>query len=416
MEISTCLCGDGNPNFTGNSSGFLSTPNSSDCNAVDCHVGYHGAEFLEFVTNLSKYLIPSLVAFGTVSNTLVIIVFMGSHLPKVGVNIYLTALAVSDTVYLFSLGIVWLEAVDFPIFHASGWCQLVVFLSYISSFLSAWFVVAVTVERYIIVCWPLRRSSMCTARRARVVVCSLYFGAFLFFSPSIWTNGITYTKGPPSMPVCTPYQKYKYLHLFFTSIDVVGTWLLPFAVVLVLNATIVYTISRGLKHSRQARRHDSEDSVFPTSSLILSMDTGTRCSTGTRTYQMAVHRASRGSTSHHSHYCGYPSASSTRQEASVYCKAQAQMTRMLLWVSSVYLLLSLPSYIMRLKMLVQAYLGWAEVLTKEQEFINMAIQELFQLLYYTTFVINLILYTLCNAKFREAFQRLCRVRCSRCLH
>lgn len=41
----------------------------------------------------------------------------------------------------------WFELVDIPVFNKNGFCQLFVYIKYVCSFLSVWFVVAFTVER-----------------------------------------------------------------------------------------------------------------------------------------------------------------------------------------------------------------------------------------------------------------------------
>ena len=46
----------------------------------------------------------------------------------------------------------------FRIFHTDGWCQFVTYATYVSAFLSAWIVVGFTVERYIVVYYPLQVS------------------------------------------------------------------------------------------------------------------------------------------------------------------------------------------------------------------------------------------------------------------
>ena len=57
--------------------------------------------------------------------------------------------------------------------HEEGTCQFLVFLTYACSFLSVWYTVCITVENYIAICHPSRVRTLCTRKRATVVVCVL---------------------------------------------------------------------------------------------------------------------------------------------------------------------------------------------------------------------------------------------------
>ncbi len=362
-----------------------------------------------FIARFSMYYLPSLVCFGTVSNTLAIIVFMGSSLRKLGANIYLTALAVADTGYLLSLFIVWLEAVNWPIFHTDGWCQVVVFLSYTCSFLSAWFVVAVTVERLIAIRLPLRRFDMCSPRRARIVVSSLSAGTVLFFSCTIWTTGIRPVNEHKyrDVLVCTPYNEYNSLHTALTIFDTITTLVIPFALLVVLNIIIAITIRRFYKDYRRmscGHRREPATTVTEAVSLRKVAPRNSRSSAPLASSSSNSWRSSRDS----------QAQSSFPTQTSVYPKAQVQVTKMLLWVTTIYLVVSLPSYIMRLRLFLRSFLGLGGGQSRRQEHLEMIIHELCQLIYYTTFVINFVLYNLCNPKFRQASKGISR-RSYRCL-
>lgn len=51
------------------------------------------------------------------------------------------------TTSLAGLCLGWIKIDGAPIFHTPGWCQTVIYLTYVTSFLSSWFVVSFTVER-----------------------------------------------------------------------------------------------------------------------------------------------------------------------------------------------------------------------------------------------------------------------------
>eukprot|EP00058_Branchiostoma_floridae_P014977 XP_002600465.1 hypothetical protein BRAFLDRAFT_70161 [Branchiostoma floridae] len=130
---------------------------------------------------------------------------MGPRLRKAPSSLYLAALAVVDTIFLLtSVGLQILH--DEDIIHASDvYCKLTKFLVRSSGYLSAWITTAFTVERYIAVCHPMRRSALCTMDKTRkvllgmvLVVCSVSCLEFwaqverdnmcVFRDPQTWLN------------------------------------------------------------------------------------------------------------------------------------------------------------------------------------------------------------------------------------
>lgn len=107
--------------------------------------------FLESIELFHLYYTPILVYLGSVGNCLCIYVFRCPKLKKLSTSCYLSALAISDTVYLVALFIVWLTLVGIDIFNKTGPCQVIVYVTAVCSFLSVWFVVAFTVERFVAV-------------------------------------------------------------------------------------------------------------------------------------------------------------------------------------------------------------------------------------------------------------------------
>ena len=86
----------------------------------------------ELLLALQLYYTPVLVILGCVGNTLSVFVFFGTKLKKLSSSYYLAALAVSDTVFLVTEFITWLNMVDVPLFKQSGFCELAVYFSHVS--------------------------------------------------------------------------------------------------------------------------------------------------------------------------------------------------------------------------------------------------------------------------------------------
>ncbi|KAG8326321.1 G-protein coupled receptor activity protein [Homalodisca vitripennis] len=66
----------------------------------------------------------------------------------------------------------------------------------VCSFLSVWFVVAFTVERFIAVRYPLKRPSMCTVTRAKMVLSVLTLFTLSMCSPYLFISAPQWRPDP----------------------------------------------------------------------------------------------------------------------------------------------------------------------------------------------------------------------------
>lgn len=122
---------------------------------------------------LTHYYTPALVLIGSIGNIMSVFVFFKTKLKKLSSSYYLAALGISDTCFLFGAFVSWLNYININIYNKNYYCQFFTYISGLCSFLSVWFVVAFTVERFIAVLYPLRRQTMCTVKRACTVLTGL---------------------------------------------------------------------------------------------------------------------------------------------------------------------------------------------------------------------------------------------------
>ena len=83
-------------------------------------------------------MIPVVVIVGLIGNILSMIVFSGSYLKRYSSNVYLSALAFSDIVFLLCLMCNWTSVLGTNLYGMEGWCQTLSYLTYVSSYLSVW--------------------------------------------------------------------------------------------------------------------------------------------------------------------------------------------------------------------------------------------------------------------------------------
>ena len=109
---------------------------------------------------------PLVLLVGVVGNTLSLCVFLSRNMRSLSASTYLAALSTADlTALVFYVLVEWLirglpvlrggdgegegEGGRAGLMAVNGSCQMVMYLHYVSRFLSAWLVVAFTVERWV---------------------------------------------------------------------------------------------------------------------------------------------------------------------------------------------------------------------------------------------------------------------------
>jgi hypothetical protein len=257
------------------------------------------------IEGIEFYYSLALIMLGTVGNCMSVLVFFTTKLRKLSSSFYLAALAISDTGFLVALFVAWLNSFGVPLFNTSGLCEMNIYLTYVCSFLSAWLVVAFTVERFIAVRYPLRRPSMCTVARAKAVLASLTALALILNVPNLW---LAQMEMRDDKPICSLNPQFAALATVINHVDFVVTFILPLLVIATLNAWISLMVWQLARIRRV---------------LIL---------TSTR---------------------GEMDSSCRRQHQPQHPSSQTKVTKMLLVVSTVFLCLNLPSYVLRVRVYVQ---------------------------------------------------------------
>ena len=139
-------------------------------------------------------------------------------------------------------------------------CQIQLYLSYVSRFLSAWIVVAFTVERYIGVCHPLRRRDICTTSSTRRIVATTCFVAAILciYKPAL--SGVYVSEKEPKY-YCTTSAEHGFLSFVLDSIFAVLITIVPFVIITILNTLIIRKLF--IRNKRQkAIKVVTEESVI----------------------------------------------------------------------------------------------------------------------------------------------------------
>lgn len=312
---------------------------------LDYHDNYEAYFIAE---NVQKYSKPIICLCGFIGNFLSAVIFLGKSQRKTSCSLYLCARSLSDTGFLISLFFIWLGDMKVNAFKAPGMCQLIVFLSYVCSFLSVWFIVIVTFENYIRICLPFQVSIYCTTRKANVITLLFIVLSVLLYSFTIWTTAAKITD--TGMSMCEPFTEYVDLFQYFLYVDMVITLVLPTLITITLMLPITFSLVEALR--RQARL------------------------TG---------------------------KTSSRRNDRRHTNPQSKVTKLLFCVSLAFIILSLPSHIIRLQLTVSTFV---EQITTPIDTVTSTLKYIFESVYYCSFSINIFIYLSFGDKFRSDFKAM----------
>ena len=191
------------------------------------------------------YVPPILVILGTFGNIFSFIILKRKPMLKFSTYFYLMVLAVADTLVLYvGLLRLWIgQLTGQDLIDRNDWlCKITSVLSFTVSDYSVWLIIAVTVERYIAVCHPLKANSFCNKPRAKRVICGLLAFFFILNMHFFWTVKI----------VTIPHKGEEINRCDSGAVENVWPWVdamiysfLPFLIIIILNGCIIRQVVKA---------------------------------------------------------------------------------------------------------------------------------------------------------------------------
>ena len=188
---------------------------------------------------------PIIVLVGLLGNSASFLVMMSPSLRNRSTSVYFSTLAVADNLCLLQLIGQYLVKRAFLTSYlrlSDVVCKIERFVMLFTFQWSAWLIVCVTVERFIVTCFPFRAKTLCTAKIARMVVVGI-----TLFSSTLWL-AIVFADGVTS-GTCD-------LTLFYIRFFTWGMWLatilysyIPTVLLLVFNVTIAVLLIKSARMS-----------------------------------------------------------------------------------------------------------------------------------------------------------------------
>lgn len=210
---------------------------NSDCNCENnfwIYSEYNAAIYLW------KIVPPILLLLGTIGNVLSILVLRRPIIRKSVCSMYLVVLAITDLLVLYT-GLLrqWiLNTFDFDIrATSSAACKIHIWILYSSMDYSAWILIAVTIERVLLLWFPNKMQCICTKKVAMLVLISI--ASFLLLVNSHILYGYELSTGKTANHC--HYVSKSYLKFWISSwpsIDLVIFCIIPVSFLVVGNILI----------------------------------------------------------------------------------------------------------------------------------------------------------------------------------
>lgn len=194
---------------------------------------------------LLLWMLPIIITIGTIGNIFSFIVMLQREMRQTSTFFYLAALAVADTVVLFMSALkTWIRLFSgFEMLHiSSASCKTFMFFTYLSLHLSAWLIVAVTVERFIVVWFPLKATSICNTKRAKCTTAGLAL-TFILLNIHLFWNAELITSPRSGRSMCAMTQNNRFLyHEVLPWLHLTLYSFLPCVCLLVFNILIILSL------------------------------------------------------------------------------------------------------------------------------------------------------------------------------
>ncbi|XP_074653302.1 FMRFamide receptor-like [Tubulanus polymorphus] len=225
----------------------------------------------QFITGLVCY--PIICFFGITGNVISILVISRGKLLN-STNVYLLALAVSDTIKLLADLCYFAVILTLRINSVNGkigYAYLYPYAHYVfntTACVTAWLTVSVAIERYILVCHPAHAKRLCTLSRARINTVIVYVSMSVLCIPFALRYETVHTVKNCTMPnnnnsvtahevelnVTTLWQNYQFSTIY-TWIQNLLRSIIPLVVLCILNFLIIYAVRRTRANRTVFSRH-----------------------------------------------------------------------------------------------------------------------------------------------------------------
>lgn len=224
---------------------FICDPDNLALNNSSIH------SFSQKLSDISLYILPILALAG---NSLTLLVFWTStQLNQSSFSVYVKSMAISDTLVLlfklFSYLNKTLKSIYFP-----SLCTVLVFCCDASALISIWIIVFITIERTLVVLFPLHTKKLVSVCRARILIVTIAVVMVIFSARTLFVPIETNTDQKKRCYPSADWQSYIKLN---ATISEFTYCYIPLTIVVIGNIITLYTVKRAGVHRQRVLTNNS---------------------------------------------------------------------------------------------------------------------------------------------------------------
>ena len=306
----------------------------------------------KIATFISTYWFPILLPIGFFGNILSFLVMIKSNNRKMSTCIYMAALSINDSAMMAVAFHLWLMSVTSKVQPTSVSCWLTPYLSTVVLQNSTFQILAMTIDKYIAIKWPHKAALYSTPGRAKFILFGIFIFVAIYNIPHIVFEVVLNGR-------CYAYSIKHIAAKVHSWLSFVLNEVIPFSTLIYMNFVIVKTVRRSR-------------TLFGNNDTITTTD----CSTNKINKTME-----------------------TKQQNS-FKNVERQLTIMLLLVTTLFLILLIPTYIRFI------YTSFVKATTPSRFAGHELFTRVSHNLYTTNSCINFFLYCISGKKFRNDLKEI----------
>ncbi|CAG5126748.1 unnamed protein product [Candidula unifasciata] len=203
--------------------------------------------FLSLVySSINESVMPVVLSVGILGNLLLVFTFMLTPLRASALCHYLTAVAVSDFIYLLSSLAVWITSRGINLQNTMGVCQITMFSLMLFGFLKTWYLFAAHAERLVVHFGSTRALKWCTTFRTKCIIIAIFVFSLVGYSHHMWIYIVIEWNGISSCLLMPESRKHM---AELGKVEVIFALFLPMLLIVMIDfALFVRMAIKGSKH------------------------------------------------------------------------------------------------------------------------------------------------------------------------
>ncbi|CAF1480516.1 unnamed protein product [Rotaria sp. Silwood1] len=225
------------------------------------------SKFVAFEQYMSIYGPFVLTSLGIIGNILSILIFLSPRYRRQSSHFYLLSLAISDLCFLCINLIedtfrnhneLYQSRINILDHSSPIICIFVQYARNTTRLLSSWIVVSFTIERLLVVYYPLKRVIICRRKIARLVVLSLFIMSLLININVPFHYGIINLSNHFEIEetICDILPQYRSIYMRFAISAMVTVYLLPMCIISLVNMLICSKLWRKSLLTEKDENHE----------------------------------------------------------------------------------------------------------------------------------------------------------------